>query len=70
MLEGGVGQVAWVARLPSTAWRCGPGGRGGASRSLRRVPHWGALELISRQRCFFVIFWGCHFIAELGLIST
>jgi hypothetical protein len=29
-----------------------------------------ALELISGQRCFFVILWGCHFMAELGLIST
>jgi hypothetical protein len=69
-LEGGVGQAAQGARLPCTAWRYGPGGRGGAGRSLRRVPHRGALELISGRRCFFVIFWGRHFMAELALIST
>jgi hypothetical protein len=34
------------------------------------VPYRGTLELISGQRYFFIIFWRCHFLAALGLIST
>jgi hypothetical protein len=34
------------------------------------VPYRGALELISGQMYFFIIFWRCHFLAALVLIST
>jgi hypothetical protein len=37
---------------------------------LRHALHRGVLEFISGQRYFFVIFWRCHLLALLGLIST